>query len=83
MSYGSVIYEIKYEKTADKMFEELGYKKKEKCGVITFINGMLERIIFDLRYRGVIAETSAGASLPLRVQELKAINKKVTELGWM
>lgn len=68
------------EKTADEMFEELGYKKNfedkyranyENIGFETIIN--FDKEIQEIR----IYNTSIGT------QELQAINKKCQELGWL
>ena len=73
---------------ADKMFEELGYfvkKEKNICNnkCISYINGFLEKIEFDIVNKGITCETlSTGMSLPINLQELQAINEKVKELGW-
>lgn len=72
---------------ADKMFEELGYKKIEKLAngylIITYINRFKEKIIFDSKHRRIAAETENGFALSLNLLELQAINKKVEELKWM
>ena len=99
------------EKTADELFEELGYEKYdnhpeqdfppepnmfttqdvrrlyyEQTGVLE--NGMkgLEHIEFDLIKKNVVCWARINdrcVLLPLRMQELQAINKKVLELGWL
>lgn len=66
-----------YEKSADEMFEELGYKKfyentdttrySNNISIIEFRNGMKA---FDKSPYGI------------SIQELQAINKKVEELKW-
>lgn len=70
---------------ADKMFKILGYEKTERIVndflVITYINKFKERIIFDLKYKTVIAETENGYAKPISIPELQAINEKVKELG--
>lgn len=70
--------------TADKMFEELGYEKKLKneAGIkltmAVYENKDKKRIEFwsplNISIRSGYAKLS--------VQELKAINEKVKELGW-
>ena len=67
---------------ADKMFEELGWDKKEFDISIEYskINaGSYEEmmICFDKRYKGITIDTW------LEIAELKAINQKCKELGWL
>lgn len=50
---------------ADKMFEKLGWEKKEFD------------ISIDKRYKGIAIDTW------LEITELKAINQKCKELGWL
>ena len=99
------------EKTADELFEELGYEKYdnhpeqdfppepnmfttqdvrrlyyEQTGVLE--NGMkgLEHIEFDLIKKNVVCWARINdrfVLVPLSMQELQAINKKVLELGWL
>ena len=78
---------------ADEMFEELGYKKKsESSNFILYENEytMSNRcyIYFDLKKKLVQAEDiddvyEMKEASYLNVQELKAINEKVKELGWL
>ena len=70
---------------ADKMFEELGYRKIQvERNSIVYINIKYnEKIEFDLDYKQIICETNIGTSFPLTMQELQAINKKCEELGWL
>lgn len=76
------------EKTADEMFEELGYKvfeeteyfieyKKQLGDCSKFIRFDLSDKTFTSFYYVVIDKQSY-----LSMQELQAINKKVQELGW-
>ena len=97
-------------KTADEMFEELGYKKYdnhpehdfppeanmfstqdvrrlyyEQIGAVK--NGLesMEHIQFDLIRKNVVCFAKIRGKfvvVPLNMQELQAINKKVEELGW-
>lgn len=68
---------------ADEMFKKLEYViKKNKRNSIVYINHFLEKIEFDLDNKGIICETQTGASLPINIKELQAINEKVKELGW-
>ena len=77
------------EKTADKMFEKLGYKKYgglETCRYVRYcniVNGEKEYIIFSknktVRFQYLYTQVSKSITM----QELKAINKKCQELGWI
>ena len=73
---------------ADKMFLVIGYKKREKeDNKIIYMNMVFSTFIeFDLKnkYIRVMTENNAVsvAPGPIFVDELKAINKKVEELGW-
>jgi hypothetical protein len=74
-------------KTAKEMFEELGYEQqgilhntffiyyKEKAGV---------EISFDLADKTFIKYSRAlGVFITINMKELQAINKMVSELGWL
>lgn len=77
------------EKTADEMFEELGYKKIEESkrylryGTNEYYG---ERIDFELKLKEIrCTRISCQRNTHFRyftMQELQAINKKVEELGW-
>lgn len=73
------------EKTADEMFEELGYEIEDEGGIcriykVAKFGNVLTSVFYkdstDERYRLKIYEKY------LTMQELQAINKKVEELGW-
>ena len=73
--------------TADAMFENLGYEKiiegtkieqYEKEG--PFFD---KEIIFNLLDKYVTIELGTGESSNTNIQELRAINKKCKELGWL
>ena len=87
-------YRLKEESEADKMFEDLGYKKLEVEDVVWYqkkSNFIRKDIIFDLEKKIIHIEVSycdkRGNLLKiegtLTPQELQAINKKVEELKWM
>lgn len=66
---------------ADKMFEELGYKKHENnFGIYYYekedITQEYLSIIFDKEDKTIHFE------IYITIPELKAINEKVKELGW-
>lgn len=67
---------------ADKMFKELGWEKKEFDISIEYTKlniGCYEEMIicFDKRYKAITIDTL------LEIPELKAINEKCKELGWL
>lgn len=64
------------EKTADEMFEELGYMTDENKYKTIYINRD-EDIIFDNEIKTILIENNTGITLA----KLQAINKKVGELG--
>ena len=70
------------EKTADEMFEELGYTETEKYkNGIEYFDDEDESISFtDYDEQGKRIEYSRFEGISM--QELQAINKKVQELGW-
>ena len=70
------------EKIADKMFEELGFKKSQVVGNAQqcyFGNGKGKSIAFNLNK----TVSLFGNYNWITMQELQAINKKVEELGWI
>ena len=75
------------EKTADEMFEELGYKKKNLDIIFSrfweeWENEDLAKIFsFNTEYEtiDITDENRHGITM----QELQAINKKCQELGWL
>jgi len=68
---------------ADKMFEALGYKKDISCdyNAEIFVKDFA-RIIFNIDLESIFCE-ECYESLSLKIGELKAINKKCEELGWI
>ena len=74
-------------KTADEMFEVLGYEflfKNEKMIQYEFEGFYMDtEIKFDLKGKTVLKEYSIGESQEITMKELQAINKKVEELGWI
>lgn len=72
------------EKTADEMFEELGYEKHsskshERFDLYSSNDKHLIRIVFNLRTKKIAIHCDNDT---LSIKELQAINKKVEELGW-
>lgn len=85
------------EKTADEMFEELGYEKRldrdDNPNYITYIEYNKDpssgvTISFSLNYITVCADTfdedyEINSAHSITPLELKAIYKKCKELGWL
>ena len=78
------------EKTADELFEELGYEKIENKQHIIFEKGVStrNRIIFSRLNKTVCCilideDYEWNDGIDITMEELQAINKKVEELGWM
>lgn len=73
------------EKTADEMFEELGYKKVRDDE--RFIKYRKQHdndyIVIDKETKDFIKNFDFTYWKAVNMQELQAINKKVEELGWM
>ena len=79
--------------TADEMFEELGYKKMAEHKFIEPVNGeVIELILYRDDVQRLDIEFWNDKSISkmrnydvsyITMQELKAINKKVKELGWL
>lgn len=72
-------------KTADEMFEELGYEKHSSKSMEIFDlyspdDGHLIRILFNLITKRIVIHCDNDA---LDIQELQAINKKCEELKWI
>ena len=68
---------------ADKMFEQLGYEKEVRENLIVYINSHNgQDITFVISTQSVCADVGYECG-HITMQELKAINKKVSELGWM
>lgn len=74
-------------KTADEIFEELGYKIlfKDKDIIQYEFEGVYtdNEIKFDLKGKTILKEYSTGESQEITIQELQAINQKCKELGWI
>lgn len=73
--------QLEEESPADKMFEELGYIKEEHKNCIEYFRGKNEDEKAITLWR--INEPSIASYSGITMQELKAINKKCEELGWM
>lgn len=76
-------------KTADEMFERLGYKKYTSDDCIMYMKDLFS-VTFVLDNKTFITEYRQGdynfpsiRAFEISLQELQAINKKVQELGWI
>ena len=69
------------EKTASQIFLELGYKSIRNDEHWSIYRGKEKDIDFNKKNKSVEVEDEME-SRPISMQELKAINKKVKELGW-
>ena len=63
---------------ADKLFEELGYMIDENENRTIYDNRNIN-IIFDKETKTI----NTDEAITFNMQELKAINKKCEELGWI
>lgn len=77
-------------KTADEMFEKLGYKKEKYYNEIFYykVNGMGDKFGFEFWLNNkevypVLHEGNDDIALDLDMRELQAINQKCKELGWI
>lgn len=72
---------------ADKLFDELGYKKYESEIEIKYIFGGTDTIRFWKRIKNIDFYIWNDGKTPLNktlnVYEVQAINKKCEELGWL
>ena len=67
---------------ADKMFEELGYEDNPAgYGTIRYKNKKYNITFFKKQI--MVTKLNTGDSFVLEPQEIKAINEKVKELGWL
>lgn len=72
------------EKSADEMFEEMGYIKYIYGDVIEYKNCTDDTIIgFDNEYKEIYVSQYNTKYQVCTIEELKAINKKCKELGWI
>jgi len=74
------------EKSADKLFEELGYKKEtfkeDRCYLLRFKKDNDNVIYFERDKTFHKSGEYDGMHDSISMQELKAINMKCRELGW-
>lgn len=72
------------EKSADEMFEELGYIKDANFNSISYdkeYKDYFYTIVFDIKNKTFYKCSNCNQNT-INIQELKAINKKIEELGW-
>ncbi len=75
--------------TADEMFEALGYKEikwaKDFKDEIVYRKYTDYEICFECDSKNIAVGTKRVSNnyIPLDMEELKAINKKCEELGWL
>lgn len=77
---------IETEETADEMFEELGYKLDWRYKNLILIYHKDNTCIqFDMEHKTFckFEESDSYVICDFSMQELKAINKKCEELGWI
>ena len=69
------------EKTADEMFEELGYIKKQTKDYIEYSSAFYDKkITFNYNGKNIVIDDK---EFWLDMEELKAIYKKCEELKWI
>ena len=74
------------EKTADELFEELGYKKQyENESIYYYMDIDLKDnyIVFETEYKSFAKISYYHDAGDITMQELQAIIKKCQELGWI
>ena len=83
MDLDSEELEATRKKSADEMFEELGYIKVEDSKMcIKYANDEIDCEINFWKIDKTVSKTHYEKLGYMTMQELKAINKKVEELGW-
>lgn len=68
---------------ADKLFEKLGYKKYDYLRHIDFYNADTDKVISFRNNKSVACFNYYDGFEDITMQELKAINLKCKELGWI
>lgn len=70
---------------ADKMFEKLGYRYARLNDLIRYEKrktALIKVIVFDMANEKIKIQYYVGSGMDVDIEELKAINEKVKELGW-
>lgn len=68
---------------ADKMLEKAGYEKYKYLEHTDFYNKDIDKIISFRNDKSIAVFNSYDEIDSITMQELKAINKKCEELGWI
>ena len=81
----SLIVKLYEEKTADQMFEELGYEKKKPSFLLSacVIVSYEKEFAKETKYICFMKTKDIRCNFGITMEELKAINKKCEELGWI
>jgi len=70
-------------KSADEMFEELGYKKtRDKIDCWCIYENNKHKISFEKNCKSIFFEDKKDIMVLIKFDVLQAINKKCEELGW-
>lgn len=65
-----LFYELGYKKSLNKIGDTFGYRNKDKCQIVFYDTKEILKFNENFEIEGI------------NMDELKAINKKVKELGW-
>ncbi len=72
--------------SAKEMFEKLGYEYKNYAGYISYQKELNDSnvyfISFDPKNKTVTKHQMSDKYLRITINELQAINKQISELGW-
>lgn len=74
--------DVEDEETADEMFKKLGYEKYKYLEHIDYFQEKTDKIISFRNDKNIGLINAYDGFEYITMQELKAINKKVEELGW-
>ena len=79
-----LLLSLEKEKTADEMFEELGYKLKyQDTNNICYRNSYESHIYFRKNDKTIDLAGRNNTNKIIKLEQLQAINKKCEELGWL
>lgn len=73
---------------AEKMFNELGYRRSTDIDVIKYSKKLDDtvywiKVMFDLLEKEIVLDNNGYEAYIITCDLLKAINKQCQELGWM
>lgn len=72
------------EKTADEMFDELGYEKiRDTIDCWCIFENNVHEISFEKNLQSVFFEDKKDNIVLIKSEVIQAINKKCKELGWL